>query len=169
VLGFLDYNPSMLMQFDSVTDGLSFPTPRSWEMVSNILNYVSDDIDQVFPLISGCIGEAAAYELRTWSEVDSRIPDIEDIFEGKEMGVPIRPEILFALSSNIVNYAHSHHNDSELKNVVKYASQMPVEFRNRIFADLLQIRGIHKGLSKLLIYDDWFLRSGRDWEDYGVI
>ena len=169
VLGFLDYNPSMLMQFDSVTDGLAFPTPRSWEMVSNILNYVSDDIGQVFPLISGCVGEAAAYELRTWSEVYSRIPKVEAIFEGKESGVPSRPEILFAISSYIVNYAYSHNSDSELKNAVSYASRLPVEFRNRIFADLLQIKGIHKSLSRLSVYDDWFLRSGRDWEDYGVL
>ena len=168
VLGFLEYNPSMLMQFDSVTDGLSFPTPRSWEMVSNILNYVSDDIDRVFPLISGCVGEAAAYELRTWSEVYSRIPKIEDIFEGKAIGVPVRPEALFALSSYIVNYANEHHSDTELKNAVKYSAQMPVEFKNRIFTDLLQIKNIRKGLSRILVYDDWFLRSGRDWEDYGV-
>ena len=168
VLGFLAYNPSMLMQFDSVKDELSFPTPRSWEMVSNIFNLVSDDIDLVFPLVVGCIGEAAAYELRVWSEVYSRIPDVEAIFEGKENGVPLRPEILFAVSANIVSYACYHHSDAELKNAVKYSAQLPVEFKNRIFTDLLQIEGIRKGLSRILVYDDWFLRSGRDWEDYGV-
>lgn len=33
VLGFLDYNPSMLMGFDTIDNDLAFPTPRSWEMV----------------------------------------------------------------------------------------------------------------------------------------
>ena len=32
VLGFLDYNPGMLMKFDPLSDGFSFPTPRSWEI-----------------------------------------------------------------------------------------------------------------------------------------
>ena len=168
VLGFLDYNPSMLMKFDPMSDGLSFPTPRSWEMVSNILNNVSENIAGVYPLIAGCIGDAAAYELRTWSEVYSKIPEVETVFNGTAEGVPARPEILFALSSKITMHLREHHSEEEIRNVVDYASQLPVEFRNRIFTDLLQIKGIHRLLSRIHTYDDWFLRSGRDWEDYGL-
>lgn len=168
VLGFLDYNPSMLMKFDSVTDSLAFPTPRSWEMVSNILNHVSEDIADVYPLIVGCVGEDAAYELRTWSEVYSKIPDVESVFEGKSAGVPSRPEILFALSSSISTYANSHHSEEEIRNAVDYVSKLPTEFKNRIFADFLKVKNIHKLLSRIHVYDDWFMRSGRDWEDYGL-
>ena len=168
VLGFLDYNPSMLMQFDPMSDALSFPTPRSWEMVSNILNNVSENIAEVYPLIVGCIGDSAAYELRAWSEVYSKIPKVETIFDGTAKGIPTRPEILFALSSEITMYSKKHHTEEELRNMVAYASRLPVEFRNRIFTDLLQIKGIHRLLSRNYTYDDWFLRSGRDWEDYGL-
>lgn len=168
VLGFLDYNPSMLMKFDNVTDTHSFPTPRSWEMVSNILNHVSENITEVFPLIVGCIGDTAAYELRTWSEIYRMVPKMETIFKGEYVGVPTRPEILFAVSSQIAVYAHKHCSEIEINNAVNYAAQLPVEFRNRIFTDLLQIKKIRKQLSKIAIYDDWFLRSGKDWDDYGV-
>ena len=168
VLGFLDYNPSMLMGFDPMSDRLAFPPPRSWEMVSNILNSVSENISEVYPLIVGCIGEAAAYELRTWSEVYSRIPKVETVFEGTAEDVPARPEILFALSSEITIHSREHHSEEEIQNVINYASQLPVEFRNRIFTDLLQIKGIHRLLSRIRTYDDWFVRSGRDWEDYGL-
>ena len=168
VLGFLDYNPSMLMGFDPMSDGLSFPTPRSWEMVSNILNHVSENIKEVYPLVAGCIGDAAAYELRTWSEVYSKIPPVESVFDGTANGVPSRPEILFALSSEIIMHAQKHHSDNEIRNVVEYAAQLPVEFRNRIFADLLRIKGIHRLLSRIHAFDDWFLRSSKDWEDYGL-
>ena len=168
VLGFLDYNPSMLMKFDSMTDGMAFPTPRSWEMVSNILNHVSEDISEVYPLIVGCVGDAAAYELRSWSEIYSKIPDVETIFEGKTSGVPTRPEILFALSSNIVIYAREHHSKVEVMNVVSYISKLPPEFKNRIFTDFLKIKGLLGELSKIDEYNHWFLKSGRDWEDYGL-
>ncbi len=168
VLGFLDYNPSMLMQFDSMSDSLAFPTPRSWEMVSNILNHISGNMIEVFPLITGCIGETAAYELMTWSEIYRKIPSIAAVFAGDSVGIPERPEILFALSSQITAYAHDHHSEDEVKNAINYVSQLPIEFRNRIFADLLQIKSIRRQLSTIRIYDDWFLRSGRDWEDYGV-
>ena len=168
VLGFLDYNPSILMQFDAVTDGLAFPTPRSWEMVSNILNHVSENISDVYPLITGCIGDAAAYELRSWSEVYSKIPEVETVFAGKTVGVPTRPEILFALSSSIATYANGHHSEEEIRNAVSYVAKLPPEFKNRIFADFLKIKGTHKLLSRIHEYDDWFMRSGRDWEDYGL-
>ncbi len=168
VLGFLDYNPSMLMRFDSLTDGLAFPTPRSWEMVSNILNHVSEEISQVYPLIAGCIGDAAAYELQTWCEIYRKIPKVETIFEGSASGVPLRPEILFALSSEITMYARAHHAENEIRNAVAYVSQLPAEFKNRIFVDLLKIKSIRRLLSNIHVYDDWFLRSGRDWDDYGL-
>ncbi len=168
VLGFLDCNPSMLMKFDPISDSLSFPTPRSWEMVSNILNNVSENIGDVYPLIAGCIGDAAAYELRSWSEIYSKIPKVETVFNGTAQDIPARPEILFALSSKITIHSQKHHSDEEIRNVVKYASKLPLEFRNKIFTDLLQIKEIRKLLSLIPDYDIWFLRSGRDWEDYSL-
>ncbi len=168
VLGFLDYNPSMLMNFEPMSDGLSFPTPRSWEMVSNILNHVSENITEVYPLIAGCVGDAAAYELRSWSEIYSKIPKVETIFDGSAIAIPSRPEILFALSAQITMYAQKHDLEVEIRNAVNYVSQLPVEFRNRIFTDLLQIKKIRRLLSKIYAFDDWFLRSGKDWEDYGL-
>ena len=53
VLGFLTFRQNYLMKFDAATEELAFATPRSWEMVSNLLNYVSDNVDKMFPMISG--------------------------------------------------------------------------------------------------------------------
>ena len=168
VLGFLECNPSLLMKFNANADSLAFPTPRSWEMVSNILNCISDEISDVFPLIVGCIGEAAAYELKLWGDIYSRIPKVEDVFNGITIDVPLRPESLYALSSEIAAYARSHNSADELKSAINYVSKLPAEFKNRIFMDLLQIKEIRGELYKNRIYDDWFMRSGKYWEDYGI-
>ncbi len=168
VTGFIEYKPDMLMQFDPLRDSLAFPTPRSWEMVSNILNNISEDISAVFPLISGCIGMDAANALRLWSEVYASLPSAEDIFAGCCSDVPMRSDRLFALSSRILEYAHSSCSRAELKNAVAYIKQFPPEFRNRIFADFLNIKTLLKDLSEIYEYNDWFLRSGRDWDDYGL-
>lgn len=169
VLGFLEYNPNKLMSFESSSSDLAFPTPRSWEMVSNILNYVSGNLNDVLPLIAGCVGDNAAYELLSWCEIYSKIPPVEEIFEGTYNSIPKRPETMYALSAMIVAYAQEHNSEAQLQNVVNYASKLPMEFKNRIFADLLEIKGIHNQLSKVYVYDDWFVRSGRYWEDYGVV
>ncbi len=169
VLSFLDSNPHMLMKFDSSKEDNAFPTPRSWEMVSNILNYVSEDVSAVFPLISGCIGEDAAYELLSWSEIYMKIPNVQYIFDGSASGIPVRPEVLYAISAQIPAYARSHHSKSEIENAIEYTSKLPMEFRNRIFTDLLNIKAIRKQLYSTPVYDEWFIRSGREWEDYGVL
>ncbi len=169
VLGFLSYNPSMLMNFDSSSGNLAFPTPRSWEMVSNILNNVSDNLKDVLPLVAGCIGDDTAYELLSWCEIYSEIPDVEDVFNGSATSVPKRPETLFALSSEIITYAKNKATEAEVHNAVNYAEKLPLEFRNRIFEDFLQIKSLVKTLSKIYAFNDWFHRSGRYWEDYGVL
>lgn len=168
VLGFLSSRPGMLTGGDIDENTLSFPTPRSWEMVSNVLNHVSENIDDVFPLISGCIGEEAAHALRAWSEVYSRVPPMSAIVSGEECGVPVRPESLFAVASQIPPYMRCCRDERELKNVIGYAARLPVEFRDRVFSDLLEIRPLHEQLQKNAVFDDWFMRSGRYWEDYGL-
>ncbi len=168
VLGFLDQNPSLLMDFDPDAQELAFPTPRSWEMVSHILNHVSKDVGAVFPLVSGCIGPAAAYELRIWSESYCKIPDVADIFAGTTVEVPTRPEILFGVCAAISEHARTHHTKQELDHLILYMLRIPAEFRNRILFDLLQIKSIRKELQRNRIFDDWFQRAGGDWEDYGL-
>jgi transcriptional regulator of acetoin/glycerol metabolism len=46
VIGFLSFKRNMLLA-DGDGDNLAYPTPRSWEMVSNILNSVNEDVDAV--------------------------------------------------------------------------------------------------------------------------
>ena len=168
VLGFIDYNPGMLMGFENSGNDLAFPTPRSWEMVSNILNNVSENVGMVFPLVSGCVGENAAYELLSWSEIYRKIPQMEDVFYGEAVSVPKRPEALFAISSEIPIYFKKHHSKDETRNAVNFVSKMPQEFRNRIFADFLEVKPALKYLSNISEFDDWFLRSKREWADYGL-
>jgi hypothetical protein len=60
VIGFLSFRTDKLFGFDAKSDDLAFATPRSWEMVSNILNTVSDDVNAVYPMIAGLVGQGIA-------------------------------------------------------------------------------------------------------------
>jgi len=168
VVGFLDARPSYLMDFSPQSGLLAFPTPRSWEMVSRILNEVSDNVSEVLALIAGCVGQAAAHELLIWSEIYGSMPAISDIFSGDCDTYPKRPETLYALSSEIVSYAAKHHKKTEIENAVEYVSYLPHEFRDKIYGDFLQIKGARKALSGIKLYDNWFSRQGLYWEDYDI-
>lgn len=164
VIGFLSYKPSMLIDFEAASDELAFPTPRTWEMVSNILNMSTGDIMELEPLIKGCIGAVAAYEFLVWCEVFNKIPDIEKIFDGTETSIITRPEILFALTSKIVSYAKKHNSKEEINNSIRYIEKLPAEFKSMIYNDYRNIKSISKILEANNDYNYWYLKNGYSWE-----
>ena len=129
VLGFLSFRGDYLNTFDSSSDALAYATPRSWEMVSNLLNYVSDDINKIYNQIVGLVGSGVAIELRTWSKIYSRLPKVEDIFDGKTKEIPSNASELFALSCQMVRYMKKHVNETDrVINSIKYANGFPLDF-----------------------------------------
>ena len=166
VTGFIDYNPSALMGFSAEAEDNAFPTPRAWEMVSNIFTYVSEDISEVFPLVMGCIGSDAAYALRAWCEIYKNIPDVKRIFDGTEESVPKRAETLYALIPDMVSYARRNGDEEKINNSIEFAMGMPVEFRNKLFVDYLGIKSIRRCLKKNSSFNDWLMRNGLEDECY---
>ena len=113
VLGFLTFRQSYLMKFDAATEELAFATPRSWEMVSNILNCVSDDVAKMLPMVSGVVGSGVAVEFLTWSKVYDSLPSLEDIFDGKNPRMPTGTDNTqkIPLESDNFSHLHCHHLD----------------------------------------------------------
>lgn len=165
VVGFLHFCPEWLMSFEPSSTDLAFPTLRSWEMVSNIL-MMCDDISRVFPLICGCVGKEVAYALQAWDEMCDVLPNVKEVFDGTLKKVPNRPEVALALASQIIDYAKDNHSEDQIKNVLEYVFIMPQEYRGRILNDFWTIKSIRKVLRKNERFCDWFIRSGREWDDY---
>jgi len=57
----------------------NFPTPRAWSRVSQLLNHNINGSDD----LEGCVGKAAATLLASYIKETSKLPDIDDIIEGK--------------------------------------------------------------------------------------
>ncbi len=139
VTGYLEYNGVALMQFEASEAALAFPTPRSWEMVSNILNNTSDDIDAVYPMIIGCIGLNAAAKFRTWAQLYKRMPSMENIFSGKDAFIPKASELHIVLRSAMVSYARKHPVKEMIDNSIEFACKLPWAFRRQLLHDYYQI------------------------------
>lgn len=162
VIGFLSFRRDLLMSFDSSSDDLAFPTPRSWEMVSNLLNFVNPDVDKTYPLISGLVGTGAAVELRTWAAVYSRLPRIEDIFEGKNPPLPTGTDAMYALVSSMVSYAREHKRDEgRIANSIRYALRMPPDFSTVLMKDYMYIEEGYKSvLMRIPEFSGWLRTRG---------
>jgi hypothetical protein len=145
VTGFLSFKPDKLMAFDTAADELAFATPRAWEMVSNLLNHVSNDIDSMYTLIAGVIGSGTAAEFRTWSRIYDKLPDIEGIFNGTEHSVPKGIDALYALVSSMSKYASEHRDDlNAIANSIAYAEQLPPDFSVVLMQDYMCLEEDYK-------------------------
>jgi len=163
VVGFLSFRPAYLMEFDASNEDLAFATPRSWEMVSNILNFVSDDIKKSHTLISGCIGIGAAVEFRTWCSVYDKLPDIKEIFDGKCSQVPQETDVMYAVVSSMVSHARSIKKDiPKIANSIRYAQNFPPDFATILLRDYMALEeGYQKKLMTVPEFSAWLSKNGR--------
>jgi len=163
VVGFLTFRPAYLMKFDAANDNLAFTTPRSWEMVSNILNFVSDDINKSYTLIAGCIGIGVAVEFRTWCAIYDKLPDIKDIFEGKCTQVPQQTDVMYAVVSSMVSYAAKHKHDmNKIANSITYAQKLPPDFATILLKDYMVLeKDYQHKLMTIPAFSTWLSKNGR--------
>ena len=105
-------------KFDS--DGKTIVGTVSWDQksgknvedyITRRLNNIDDNVDNMYSLISGIVGTGVAVEFRTWTKIYQNLPDIEDIFSGKNPPLPSNTDALYALTSSMVSYARSHKDD----------------------------------------------------------
>ncbi len=162
VLGFLSFKQNYLMDFNSSSEDLAFATPRSWEMVSNILNYVNNDIDKMQALIAGLVGTGVAIEFRTWANVYKTLPDIDDVFKGKMPEPPKSPDALYALTSAMVAYAKDHKDKLDLiTNSIIYADKLPPDYSAILLKDYMYIeKGYKEKLLRIPQFSKWLSSKG---------
>ena len=145
VVGFLSFRQNCLIAFDAASEDLAFATPRSWEMVSDLLNCVDDSVERMYPLISGLVGIGTAVEFRTWAKVYQELPDIEDIFAGKMPALPSTTDAMYALTASMTAYARQHKDDLEsIANSIRYASRMPPDFSAVLMKDYMYLEKDYK-------------------------
>ena len=130
VLGYLAAHTSRLFGFNPSNDDLAFATPRSWEMVSSLLNNVNDDIKKMYPLIAGLVGSGTAIEFMTWTKVFDKVPKMEDVFNGVATVKPTTMDALYATVSAMSSYARDVKDCPEkIGYSLAYAQSFPSDFR----------------------------------------
>ncbi len=162
IRGFIQFKRDYLMKFEPGSDELAFPTPRSWEMVSNILNYIDGDIDKVFPLVEGTVGMGAAIEFRSWMNVYKSLPSVEDIFAGKNVAAPKKSDVLYALVSSMARYAMDNKDNMDMiANSIRFARKLPADYQVLLLKDYLCITPDYKSeLIKNREFMTWFSEVG---------
>ena len=142
----------MLHSFDPKrSDEKAFPTPRSWEFVSNILS-ASPPQEIEFDLIKGTVGEAAAAELVGFLRICRKIPSPDAILMNPNKAeVSNDPAVLYAICGALASRA----TDQTFGKIVEYLNRLPDEF------SVLGIRdctAANENLFNTKAYIDWAVK-----------
>lgn len=163
IIGFISFRQDYLLYDVSKSDNLAYPTPRSWEMASKVLNMADGNIDEVYSLIAGLVGMGAAAEFRTWENIYQILPSMEDIFSGKMPPIPQKIDALYALVSEMAAYAKAHKDDLKaIANSIRYAELLPADFSVVLLKDYLNIEKDYRSiLLNMPEFRHWLENRGR--------
>jgi hypothetical protein len=122
VVAFLRFRPALLSAFDR--DNNAFPSPRSWEFVSRILN--SNPRPKIeHELVAGAVGIGAATEFSAFLSMFRSLPNIDAILVNPHQEpVPESAAAQFAVATALAHRA----SDTNFDRVYQYLKRMPTEF-----------------------------------------
>mgnify|MGYP003956288841 FL=1 len=143
IISLIKFKPELLHRFDTSTNELTFPCPRTWEFASKvIINRTT--IDHITKTrLAGTIGEGAAVELATYSEIYQNLPTIEQILTNPKSGwkVPKEPSEQYAVTTML---AHNSTPDNINKLIIAI-KRLPTDFQVITFKDIYKRTPVLKG------------------------
>lgn len=107
VANFISENPTLLsVVTEEMSDELAFPTPRTWEMVTEVMAHLDQNSNEYINiLVNGCVGKAAGKLFVKY--VQNNLPKLVDLTEylGKEdtfvLPNPDRIDEVYSLFQNL--------------------------------------------------------------------
>lgn len=123
ILAFQRFRPELLYNFDPKKTDKAFATPRSITYLSRLMDASGGDIE--YDLAKGVTGEGHATEFLGFLNIYKNLPDPEMVLMAPDKAdVPEDPATLYAICGAVAHKA----SEQNMKNVVKYANRLPVEF-----------------------------------------
>ena len=164
IISFLNLRPQLLSTFDPNRDDKAFASPRTWEMLSNLLQCFTDPNASTVSveMVRGTVGEGAAAEFLAFCRSIEDMPDIDAILQGDDTHVPAEPDVLYALSGALVSRAAALVNEGDAKaaltNFIRYTLNMPDEFAVLTIRDALRCDSAAEQIKNLPLFKDWAVK-----------
>jgi len=131
IIAFLRFKPALLHDADATSDQNAWPTPRSWEMVSNVLKGVAGKTgiwaaETEAQLLEGTIGPAATSEFVGFLRLFRQLPSIDEILLNPTSApLPDEPSAQIAIATALGRAM----SDQSVAKGLTYLGRMPTEMR----------------------------------------
>jgi len=135
IIAFLRFKPELLHTADTTSDANTWPTPRSWEMASQVLcgiarrqktQFLSGASEFEAQLLDGTVGPAAASELVAFIRLFRQLPSIDEILLNPTTApLPTEPSAQIAIATALGRAL----SDTSVGRGIAYLGRMPTEMR----------------------------------------
>lgn len=149
VVSFINFRPSLLHDFDQ--DKRAFPTPRSWEFVSTVINSTDDPFIQS-SLIAGAVGDGASAEFVSFLKIVKSLPDPDKVLANPTTSeVPDDLATLYALCGALA----ARVTENNMANLITYCERIKEEFQVLCINDAVSRNSF---LANTKPFVDWAVR-----------
>jgi hypothetical protein len=147
VLGFINYRPEFLFSMENENLERGWPSPRSWERVSNMVKIYGGNETILRKMVYGLVGPAKGLEFMEFFKLNAKFENVLDMMYGKvPVKIPEKNDQRYALCSTLIYQVwRGKDKDDEYKRLegfYKIIQELPPEFL------MMSIQGAMYGSSK---------------------
>jgi len=146
IVAFLNWRPELLFAFNPESNEKAFPTPRSWEFASNLVNFSTKTM--LGEALEGTVGKGPTAEFMAFLKVQTELPDLNTILQGDNF-VPKRMDLRYALVSALVIKAAA----KQFERLLQYSEHLPAEFA--VLLVMMMVGKDDKAVGACPSWDDW--------------
>lgn len=132
VTGYIRYRPMNLLKMDSQNSEYGWPSPRSWERVSNIISLFEYDENILRKAVYGLIGNAVGIEFMEFYRINKKFDDVLMLMlnPNSKINIPEKSDMKYAMASAVNYLVWNGSNENETKERVDGMFRICMEFNS---------------------------------------
>jgi hypothetical protein len=134
VIGFINYRPNLLFKMEGQNLEQGWPSPRSWERVSNSIKMFNGDSNIMRKVVYGLIGSSVGLEFMEFFKMSSEFDSILEIMTNEKatFELPDKADKRYAIASAVIYHLWNGTSDEETEKRIngfyKILVKMPNDF-----------------------------------------
>lgn len=138
VTGYIRYKPQNLIKMEGMNLEMGWPSPRSWERVSNVIPMFNSDEDVLRKAVYGLVGPAVGTEFMEFHRINRRFDDVLEMMTNpkKKVVIPMKADEKHAMCSAIAYLLWNGKNEEDTNARIAGMYRIAMEF-TADFATLL--------------------------------
>jgi hypothetical protein len=171
IIGFINYRNEYLFHMEGENLERGWPSPRSWERVSHILDLYKDNIKSpiVRKLIYGLVGNSVGVEFMEFLNINSQFDNILEIMRDpkKKIVIPEREDAKYAMVSSMVYLLWKGEDEDDqnerIDGFYRICMELPPDFT--YMAMMAAIAGDNKSMKEKYVKAIFYHPMNKKWSE----